>query len=49
MISNLLYLTTNRPNIMYVICLCAQFQFSPKESHLVSLGTFFISLMKHVI
>ena len=34
MISSLLYLTANRPNIMYNVCLCARFQSCPKESHL---------------
>jgi len=31
---SLLYLTTSRPNIMFVVCLCARFQANPKESHL---------------
>ena len=34
MIGSLLYLTTNRPNIMYSVYLCARFQSCPKESHL---------------
>ena len=34
MIGSLLYLTASRPDIMYNICLCARFQFCPKESHL---------------
>ena len=34
MIGSLLYLTTNRPNIMYSVYLCATFQSCPKESHL---------------
>ena len=34
MIGSLLYLTTSRPDIMFAICLCAHFQFSPRESHL---------------
>ncbi|XP_068498261.1 uncharacterized mitochondrial protein AtMg00810-like [Phaseolus vulgaris] len=32
-ISSLLYLTTSRPDIMFVVCLCARFQSSPRESH----------------
>ena len=34
MIGSLLYLTANRPDIMYSVCLCARFQSCPKESHL---------------
>ena len=33
-IGSLLYLTTNRPDIMYNVCLCARFQTCLKESHL---------------
>ena len=35
MIGLLLYLTTNRPNIQFSVCLCARFQANPKESHLI--------------
>ena len=35
MIGSLLYLITIRPDIMFAICLCAQFQSDPKESHLI--------------
>lgn len=34
MIGTLLYLTSNRPNIMFSVCLCARYQASPRESHL---------------
>jgi len=34
LIGSLLYLTTSRPNIMFVVCLCARFQANLKESHL---------------
>ena len=34
MISLLLYLTTNRHNIMYIVFLCTRFQFDPQQSHL---------------
>ena len=37
MIGSLLYLTANRPNIMYSECLCARYQSCPKESHLSAL------------
>ncbi|KAK2990925.1 hypothetical protein RJ640_021900 [Escallonia rubra] len=36
MIGSLLYLTANRPDIMFSVCLCARFQACPKESHLVA-------------
>jgi len=35
MIGSLLYLTTSRPDIMQYVCVCARFQASPKESHLI--------------
>jgi hypothetical protein len=36
MISNLLYLTASRPEIMFSLCLCARFQSCLKESHLIT-------------
>ena len=36
MIGSLLYLTASRPDIVHSVCLCARFQSSPKESHLVA-------------
>jgi hypothetical protein len=37
MISSLLYLTASRPDIMFSVCMYAQFQANPKESHLSAL------------
>ena len=34
LIGSLLYLTASRPDIMFVVCLCARFQSNPKEYHL---------------
>ncbi|GJY06010.1 putative ribonuclease H-like domain-containing protein [Tanacetum coccineum] len=34
MIGSLMYLTSSRPDIMFVVCACAIFQVSPKVSHL---------------
>nr|GEU91110.1 hypothetical protein [Tanacetum cinerariifolium] len=34
MIGSLMYLTSSRPDIMLAICACAQFQVTPKVSHL---------------
>jgi len=34
LIGSLLYLTTSRQDIMFVVCLCAKFQANPKESHI---------------
>ncbi|GJR77900.1 putative ribonuclease H-like domain-containing protein [Tanacetum coccineum] len=34
MIRSLMYLTTSRPDIMFVVCACARFQVTPKISHL---------------
>ncbi|KAI3714956.1 hypothetical protein L6452_21919 [Arctium lappa] len=33
MIGSLMYLTTSRPDIMFVVCVCARFQVRPKQSH----------------
>jgi len=33
LIGSLLYLTANRPDIMFDVCMCARFQSAPKESH----------------
>ena len=35
MIGSLLYLTASRPDLMFSVCVCARFQSSPRESHLV--------------
>nr|GEW36356.1 hypothetical protein [Tanacetum cinerariifolium] len=34
MIGSLMYLTSSRPDIMFVVCACARFQVAPKVSHL---------------
>ncbi|GJT53271.1 putative ribonuclease H-like domain-containing protein [Tanacetum coccineum] len=34
MIKSLMYLTTSRPDITFVVCACARFQVTPKISHL---------------
>jgi hypothetical protein len=36
MIGSLLYLCASRPNIMLSVCMCARFQYDPKECHLVA-------------
>ncbi|WVZ75439.1 hypothetical protein U9M48_023490 [Paspalum notatum var. saurae] len=36
MTGSLLYLCASRPDIMFSVCLCAQFQADPKESHLTA-------------
>ncbi|KAI3815303.1 hypothetical protein L1987_14966 [Smallanthus sonchifolius] len=41
MIGSLMYLTTSRPAIMFVVCLCARFQAAPKTSHLQSVKRIF--------
>jgi hypothetical protein len=33
MIGSLLYLTATRPDIQFLVCLCARFQVSPRSSH----------------
>ena len=44
MIGSLLYLTANRPDIMFCVCLCARFQACPKESHSITLKRIFTYL-----
>ncbi|GJU83780.1 retrovirus-related pol polyprotein from transposon TNT 1-94 [Tanacetum coccineum] len=34
MIRSLMYLTSNRPNLIYAVCLCARYQAKPTEKHL---------------
>ncbi|GKD22021.1 uncharacterized mitochondrial protein-like protein [Tanacetum coccineum] len=34
MIGSLMYLTSSRPDIMFVVCICARYQVNPKVSHL---------------
>nr|GEX18783.1 hypothetical protein [Tanacetum cinerariifolium] len=34
MIGSLMYLTSSRPDIMFVVCACARYQVNPKGSHL---------------
>ncbi|GMI71678.1 cysteine-rich RLK (RECEPTOR-like protein kinase) 8 [Hibiscus trionum] len=41
MIGSLLYLTASRSDIMFSVCLCARFQASPRESHLVAIKRIF--------
>ncbi|GKG05185.1 hypothetical protein Tco_0325271 [Tanacetum coccineum] len=33
MIRSMMYLTTSRPDIIFVVCACARFQVAPKVSH----------------
>ncbi|GJZ70573.1 hypothetical protein Tco_0634123 [Tanacetum coccineum] len=41
MIGLLMYLTSSRPDIMFVVCLCARFQLNPKVSHLHAMKRIF--------
>nr|GEW24464.1 uncharacterized mitochondrial protein AtMg00810-like [Tanacetum cinerariifolium] len=41
MIGSLMYLTSSRPNIMFVVCACARHQVSPKASHLYAVKRIF--------
>ena len=48
MIGFLLYLTANRPDIQFSVCLCARFQANPKESHLIAVKRIFKYLSEMV-
>nr|GEY40959.1 putative ribonuclease H-like domain-containing protein [Tanacetum cinerariifolium] len=41
MISSLMYLTSLRPDIMFVVCACARYQVNPKVSHLHAVKSIF--------
>ena len=41
MIGSLLYLTANKPDIQFSVCLCAHFQANIKESHLITVKKIF--------
>ncbi|GJX30144.1 putative ribonuclease H-like domain-containing protein [Tanacetum coccineum] len=41
MIGSLMYLTTSRPDIMFVVCACSRFQVTPKTSHLIAVKRIF--------
>ncbi|GJW57344.1 retrovirus-related pol polyprotein from transposon TNT 1-94 [Tanacetum coccineum] len=41
MIGSLMYLTSSRPNIMFVVCACARYQVNPKVSHLHAMKRIF--------
>nr|GEX50196.1 uncharacterized mitochondrial protein AtMg00810-like [Tanacetum cinerariifolium] len=41
MIGSLMYLTSSRPDIMFVVCACVRFQVTPKVSHLHVVKRFF--------
>ena len=34
-IGSLLYMTASRPDVMFSVCMCARFQASPRETHIV--------------
>ncbi|GJS70995.1 ribonuclease H-like domain-containing protein [Tanacetum coccineum] len=41
MIGSLMYLTSSRSDIMFVVCACARFQVTPKTSHLLAIKRIF--------
>nr|GEY98680.1 uncharacterized mitochondrial protein AtMg00810-like [Tanacetum cinerariifolium] len=41
MIRSLMYLTSSRPDIMFVVCACVRFQVTPKVSHLHAMKRIF--------
>ena len=36
-IGSLLYLTINRPDILFNVCICTRFQSNPKESYMLAI------------
>ncbi|GKA03101.1 retrovirus-related pol polyprotein from transposon TNT 1-94 [Tanacetum coccineum] len=41
MIGSFMYLTSSRPDLIYVVCLCAQYQANPTEKHLQAVKRIF--------
>nr|GFA05829.1 hypothetical protein [Tanacetum cinerariifolium] len=41
MVGSLMYLTTSRPDLVFVVCMCARYQASPTKKHLEALKRFF--------
>nr|GEU28793.1 uncharacterized mitochondrial protein AtMg00810-like [Tanacetum cinerariifolium] len=41
MIGSLMHLTASRPNIQFLICLCARYQVNPKESYIITIKRIF--------
>ncbi|GKD23012.1 hypothetical protein Tco_1224715, partial [Tanacetum coccineum] len=41
MIGPLMYLTSSRPDIMFIVCACARYQVNPKVSHLYAVKRIF--------
>jgi hypothetical protein len=48
MIGSLLYLTVTRPNIQFIVCMCAHFQASPHSSHRTAIQQIF-RYLKHTL
>ncbi|GJS18601.1 hypothetical protein Tco_0413073 [Tanacetum coccineum] len=48
MIGSLMYLTSSRPNIMFVVYACARYQVNPKVSHLHAMKRIFSNAMTDV-
>jgi hypothetical protein len=48
MIGSLLYLTATRPNIQFIVCLCACFQTSPRSSYWMAVQRIF-RYLKHTL
>ncbi|GJU80374.1 retrovirus-related pol polyprotein from transposon TNT 1-94 [Tanacetum coccineum] len=44
MIRSLMYLTSNRPDLIYAVCLCARYQAKPTEKHLNAVKRIFLNL-----
>nr|GEU75054.1 hypothetical protein [Tanacetum cinerariifolium] len=47
MIGSLMYLTSSRPDIMFVVCACARYQVNPKVLHLYAVKRIFRYLKGH--
>nr|GEX73437.1 putative ribonuclease H-like domain-containing protein [Tanacetum cinerariifolium] len=48
MIGSLMYLTSSRPDIMFVVCACSRFQVQPKVSHMHAVKRIFRYLKGHL-
>ncbi|GKA74778.1 hypothetical protein Tco_0781080, partial [Tanacetum coccineum] len=48
MIGSLMYLTSSRPDLNYVVCLCARYQAKPTKKHLQAVKQIFLYLNKTI-
>ncbi|GKC13612.1 retrovirus-related pol polyprotein from transposon TNT 1-94 [Tanacetum coccineum] len=49
MVESLIYLTASRPDLLFVVCMCAQYQSKPTEKHLTAMLTMQFAKIQDVV